>query len=52
MEYSVIIQENMSSGDIIMHYFTLDQRHLEDALRFRAQDYHADCVFVLGYSIN
>lgn len=52
MEYKVIIQENMGCGNIYMHNFALDRRHLKDALRFRSLDYHSDCVFIAGYSNN
>ena len=52
MEYKVIIQENLCNGTIYIHNFPLEPLNFQEALRFRALDYHSDCVFVLEYCAN
>lgn len=52
MEYKVIIQENLSGGDIYIHDFPLAPDYIQEAMRFRALAYHCDCVFILEYSLN
>jgi len=52
MEYKVIIQENLDNGAIYIHTFPLDQYYVQEAMQFRAMDYHSDCVFILEYCQN
>lgn len=52
MEYKVIIQENMSNGAIYIHTFPLEVAYVQEAMKFRAMDYHSDCVFILEYCSN
>ena len=52
MEYKVIIQENLDNGLIYMHNFPLEPESVLEAIRFRAMDYHSDCVFILEYCCN
>ncbi len=52
MEYKVIIQENIGNGNIYMHTFPLESEYIHEAMRFRAAQYHSDCVFILEYCQN
>jgi hypothetical protein len=52
MEYKVVIQENLDNGNIYIHDFPLEPDSVHEAMRFRALDYHSDCVFILEYCAN
>jgi hypothetical protein len=52
MEYKVVIQENLSNGSIYIHNFPLESDSVQEAMIFRALDYHSDCVFILEYCCN
>lgn len=52
MEYKLVIQENLDNGNIYIHSFSLDPCTIKEALAFRYENYHSDCVFVLSYCQN
>ena len=52
MEYKVIIQENLCNGAIYIHAFPLEPASLDEAMKFRAMNYHSDCVFIVEFSGN
>ncbi len=48
----MIIQENLDNGSIYVHSYPIEPEYVNEALTFRAQHYHSDCVFILEYSLN
>ena len=50
MECKVVIQERLENGENYMHDFSLEHKHIEDALKYRSED--SNCVFVIKYSLN
>ena len=48
----MIIQENLDNGSIYLHSYPLEPATMNEALTFRAELYHSDCIFILEYCLN
>jgi len=52
MEYKVVIQENLCNGHTYIHTFPLEPEYMDEAVTFRTMSFHADCIFIVEYSLN
>lgn len=48
----MIIQENLDNGSIYLHSYAIEPPYVDEALTFRAELYHSDCIFILEYCLN